>query len=98
LGTAADIVLSVRGSSCDISHKYETLCFFFSFFPDKTSEFAPCKAMVHHVRFDVMLFHPITRKLINESNGTFLAGQKLIEKAGGIDTRGDLLKLSRQYR
>ncbi|GFG30209.1 hypothetical protein Cfor_10183 [Coptotermes formosanus] len=65
---------------------------------DKTSEFAPCKAMVHHVRFDVMLFHPITRKLINESNGTFLAGQKLIEKAGGIDTRGDLLKLSRQYR
>jgi nuclear pore complex protein Nup85 len=54
--------------------------------------------MVHHVRFDVMLFHPITRKLINESNGTFLAGQKLIAKGGGIDSRGDLLKLSRQYR
>ena len=68
------------------------------FFSDETSKFAPCKAMVHHVRFDVMLFHPVTRKLINESNGTFLAGQKLIAKAGGIDIRGDLLKLSRQYR
>jgi nuclear pore complex protein Nup85 len=66
--------------------------------PDKKSTFAPCKAMVHHVRFDVMLFHPVTRKLINESNGTFLAGQKLIAKAGGVDIRGDLLKLSRQYR
>lgn len=54
--------------------------------------------MVHHIRFDVMLFHPITRKLINESSGTFLAGQKLVANAGGTDIRGELLKLSRQYR
>lgn len=67
-------------------------------FTDKSSEFAPCEAMVHHIRYDVMLFDPITRKLINESNGTFLAGQKLVAKADGTDIRGELLKLSRQYR
>ncbi|XP_069690988.1 nuclear pore complex protein Nup85 isoform X2 [Periplaneta americana] len=65
---------------------------------DRASEYAPCEAKVHQLRFDVMLFDPITRKLINESNGTFLAGQKLAEKAGGNDIRPDLLKLSRQYR
>lgn len=68
------------------------------FLSDKYSEFAPCEAMVHLVRFDVMLFDPIARKLINESNGTFLAGQKLVAQAGGTDIRGELLKLSRQYR
>jgi hypothetical protein len=71
---------------------------YFIFFADKSSKFAPCEALIHHIRFDVMLFHPITRKLINESSGTFLAGQKLVANAGGTDIRGELLKLSLQYR
>lgn len=65
---------------------------------DKVSEFAPCKAMVHNVRPDVLLFNPVTRKLINESNGTFLATQKLASNAAGQDIRAELLKFSRQYR
>lgn len=53
---------------------------------------------VHMLRRDVILFDPITRKLINESNGTFLAGQKLAGKASQNEIRSELLKLSRQYR
>lgn len=78
-----------------VRHTWSVFIFLFT---DKSSEFAPCEAMVHHIRYDVMLFDPITRKLINESNGTFLAGQKLVAKADGTDIRGELLKLSRQYR
>ena len=54
--------------------------------------------MVHNVRPHILLFEPITRKLINESNGTFLATQKLVSNATGQDIRGDILKLSHQYR
>ncbi|XP_067005139.2 nuclear pore complex protein Nup85 [Anabrus simplex] len=53
---------------------------------------------VHQVRLSNLLFNPITRKLINDSNGTFLAAQKLAEKGASIDIRSELLKLSRQYR
>nr|CAD7441544.1 unnamed protein product [Timema bartmani] len=38
------------------------------------------------------------RKLINESNGTFLEGQKLMAKATMSEARSDLLKMSKQYR
>nr|CAD7569501.1 unnamed protein product [Timema californicum] len=37
------------------------------------------------------------RKLINESNGTFLEGQKLMAKATMSEARSDLLKMSKQY-
>jgi hypothetical protein len=106
-----NILLRKWEQSFDISHKSKTylkcICryvcvcvciYIYIFFSDKSSEFAPCEAKVHHIRFDVMLFDPIARKLINESSGTFLAGQKLVAKAGGCDIRGELLKLSRQYR
>ncbi|KAJ9589474.1 hypothetical protein L9F63_017335 [Diploptera punctata] len=65
---------------------------------DQASEFAPCTAMVHNVRTSILLFNPITRKLINESNGTFIAVQKLASNAAGQDIRAELLKFSRQYR
>ncbi|PSN44565.1 Nuclear pore complex protein Nup85 [Blattella germanica] len=69
-----------------------------AFSKDKPSEFAPCKSLVHSIKADIILFDPITRKLINESNGTFLAVQKLAANAGARDIRAELLKLSRQYR
>lgn len=48
---------------------------------------------------DSILFHPCLRKLVNESCGTFLKGQKLGQSidAGG-DHGPELLKLSRSYR
>lgn len=46
-----------------------------------------------------ILFDPCLRKLVNESCGTFLSGQKF---AQNLDSGGDhgpeLLKLSRRYR
>lgn len=53
---------------------------------------------VHHVRGNSILFDPISRKLVNESNGYFIFAQKLIEKAGSTDFSLEILKLSRQYR
>lgn len=51
-----------------------------------------------HIRQDIMIFEPILRKLVNESNGTFLAVQKSAEAAKNTDNQVELLKLSRQYR
>lgn len=62
---------------------------------DVESELAPCDANVHHLRSASILFDPVIRKLVNESNGTFLAGQKITPLAG---PRQETLKLSRQYR
>lgn len=45
-----------------------------------------------------MLFSPILRKLVNESNGTFISLQKAAETAKNSDSQVELLKLSRQYR
>nr|CAD7263018.1 unnamed protein product [Timema shepardi] len=59
---------------------------------------APHEAKIHEVRPDILLFDPMIRKLINESNGTFLEGQKLMAKATMSEARSDLLKMSKQYR
>ncbi|KOB75200.1 Nucleoporin NUP85 [Operophtera brumata] len=47
---------------------------------------------------EILLFHPILRRLVNESNGTFLAIQKAAEAAKSSDNHVEFLKLSRQYR
>lgn len=54
--------------------------------------------LVHNIRTDSILFDPIARKLVNESNGYFIFAQKLIEKAGSADLSIEILKLSRQFR
>lgn len=46
----------------------------------------------------ILLFHPILRRLVNESNGTFLSVQKAAETAKSTDNQVEFLKLSRQYR
>lgn len=65
-------------------------------FADVQSEMAPCNVKVHFIRPEVILFDPVIRKLVNESNGTFLAIQKL--KTSTSDTRTELVKCSKQYR
>lgn len=57
-----------------------------------------CDSKILHIRQDIMIFEPILRKLVNESNGTFLAVQKCAEAAKNSDNQVELLKLSRQYR
>lgn len=52
---------------------------------------------VFHLRQDVILFHPILRKLVNESNGVFIALQTLM-KNKKADQKMELFKLSIQYR
>lgn len=62
---------------------------------DVESSFAPCEAKVYQLRPYSILFDPIIRKLVNESNGTFIAGQKIASSTGA---KPETLKLSRQYR
>ncbi|RZF47952.1 hypothetical protein LSTR_LSTR008756 [Laodelphax striatellus] len=62
---------------------------------DNPSEFAPTDTFVHNLRTDSILFEPVIRKLVNESNGTFLAVQKLTPSTSA---RSETLALSRQYR
>ncbi|CAG9786436.1 unnamed protein product [Diatraea saccharalis] len=50
------------------------------------------------IRQDILLFTPILRKLVNESNGTYLSLQKAAETAKTSDNQVEFLKLSRQYR
>lgn len=65
---------------------------------DQPSHFASTtQSSVFHLRQDVVLFHPILRKLVNESNGVFLAIQSLISSKNA-DLRLELFKISRQYR
>lgn len=52
---------------------------------------------IFQLRKDVILFHPILRKLVNESNGVFAAVQALI-KEKKADHKTELFKLSIQYR
>ncbi|XP_059056919.1 nuclear pore complex protein Nup85 [Achroia grisella] len=47
---------------------------------------------------EILLFTPILRKLVNESNGTYLLLQKAAEAAKTSDNQVEFLKLSRQYR
>lgn len=56
------------------------------------------KDYVHYTRQDTILFDPIARKLVNESNGYFIFAQKLSEHMGNKDFPFEILKLSRQYR
>lgn len=63
---------------------------------DTKSQFAPCNARVHFLRPEVILFSPLLRKLVNESNGVFLSVQKIKFSSG--DRRPELLKHSKQYR
>ncbi|XP_004927204.2 nuclear pore complex protein Nup85 [Bombyx mori] len=51
-----------------------------------------------NIRHEIVLFHPILRKLVNESNGTYLSLQKLVDSSKNNDNHVELLKLSRQYR
>lgn len=44
----------------------------------------------------MILFKPVLRKLVNESNGVFLAIQKIKSSSG--DVRPELLKYSKHYR
>ncbi|XP_054258211.1 nuclear pore complex protein Nup85 [Macrosteles quadrilineatus] len=62
---------------------------------DVESALAPCEAKVYQLRQHSILFDPIIRKLVNEANGTFIAGQKVISGSGA---KQEALKLSRQYR
>ncbi|KAK9888289.1 hypothetical protein WA026_000551 [Henosepilachna vigintioctopunctata] len=65
---------------------------------DKPSQYYPTsEASVFHVRQDVILFRPILRKLINESNGTFLNLQELLARKS-TNTQEEMLNFSRQYR
>ncbi|KAL4704626.1 hypothetical protein ACJJTC_002883 [Scirpophaga incertulas] len=50
------------------------------------------------IRQEILLFMPILRKLVNESNGTFLSLLKLVESTKTSDNQVEFLKLSRQYR
>lgn len=65
---------------------------------DKKSQYAPCPSSVHNVRTDSILFDPVARKLVNESNGCFIFAQKLAERSGNADFQLEVLKISRQYR
>lgn len=68
----------------------------YEFISDTRSQYAPCDAKVHFLRPEIILFSPLLRKLVNESNGIFLSIQKLKSSSG--DIRPELLKHSKQYR
>ncbi|CAH1645781.1 unnamed protein product [Spodoptera littoralis] len=51
-----------------------------------------------NIKQDILLFTPILRKLVNESNGTYLSLQKAAEAAKVSDNQVEFLKLSRQFR
>ena len=65
---------------------------------DAPSSYHPCVAKVHFLRPEVILFSPSLRKLVNESNGVFLAIQKLHSVPVASDLRPEMLKYSKQYR
>lgn len=50
------------------------------------------------IRPEVILFTPIIRKLVSESNGTFLTLQNIASESASIDNQVEYLKISRQYR
>lgn len=65
---------------------------------DVPSHFSSSESVsLFHLRQEVILFHPILRKLVNESNGVFLAVQNL-SKNKTADHKAELFKLSIQYR
>lgn len=65
---------------------------------DVPSHFASnTPSSIFQLRQEVILFYPILRKLVNESNGVFLAVQNIM-KSKTVDHRAELCKLSIQYR
>lgn len=64
---------------------------------DSPSMFAPCNSAIHLIREQVILTEPILRKLVNESNGTFLDLQRSM-KDKTLDKLQELVKFSREYR
>ncbi|XP_056643715.1 nuclear pore complex protein Nup85 [Diorhabda sublineata] len=65
---------------------------------DEPSHFASNSASsIFHLRQDIVLFHPILRKLVNESNGVFLSVQELVDSKT-VELQVELFKISRQYR
>ncbi|XP_043484041.1 nuclear pore complex protein Nup85 [Leptopilina heterotoma] len=64
---------------------------------DNVSNFAPCKTKVHFLTPEVILFTPVLRSLVNESNGVFLSLQKIQFSDSG-DCKTELLKHSKRYR
>nr|CAH7742098.1 unnamed protein product [Callosobruchus chinensis] len=67
--------------------------------PDIPSHFASTiPSSIFHLRQEVILFHPILRKLVNESCGVFLAVQNLMVNKNAAEYKVELFKMSRQYR
>lgn len=65
---------------------------------DIPSHFASnAPSFIFHLRQNIVLFHPILRKLVNESNGVFVTLQCLVTNKS-LEQKVDLLKFSRQYR
>lgn len=64
---------------------------------DTVSNFGPCDTKVHFLSPEVILFTPVLRNLVNESNGVFLSVQKLKSCTSG-DSKPELLKHSKRYR
>lgn len=64
---------------------------------DKISDYSSGDASVFHIRQEVILFEPILRKLVNESNGIFINLQKLAS-LHVPEFKGELINFSRQYR
>ncbi|GBP30831.1 Nuclear pore complex protein Nup85 [Eumeta japonica] len=86
------------GASCAWSRGNQ-----FSVYPSsrvvaERSAASSCEQSVLNIKQNVLIFSPILRKLVNESNGTFLALQKVAEPIHNSDNLVELLKLSRQYR
>ncbi|KAJ2945829.1 hypothetical protein O0L34_g4731 [Tuta absoluta] len=74
----------------------------FSIYPrSQTTSKTPAKIpenKILNVQQSILLFNPILRKLVNESNGTYLSLQKAAEATKHSDNQVEFLKLSRQYR
>lgn len=65
---------------------------------DIPSNFAStAQSSVFLVQHSIILYHPILRKLVNESSGTFLTVQSTVSSKSS-EFKGEILKLSRQYR
>ncbi|ENN77698.1 hypothetical protein YQE_05771, partial [Dendroctonus ponderosae] len=65
---------------------------------DQPTSFASnAPVSIFHIRRSVILFHPILRKLVNESNGVFLTLQASF-KTKPSDLKMEILSISRQYR
>lgn len=62
------------------------------------NETIPSEDSILNIRQEILLFTPILRKLVNESNGTYVSLQKAAETSKNTDNQVEFLKLSRQYR